>query len=61
MPYNVRYGDNLIASQVVGYIGKNPDYIKKAYADELEEGTLTVNSIIGVAGLEKRFNRSCKG
>jgi cell division protein FtsI/penicillin-binding protein 2 len=61
MPYNLRYGEDLIARHVIGYIGKNPDYVKKVYADELEEGTLTVNSIIGVAGLEKSFQPFLQG
>jgi cell division protein FtsI/penicillin-binding protein 2 len=55
MPYNVRYEEEGIARHVIGYIGKNPEYIRRAFADEMEEGTLTEDSIIGASGIEKTF------
>lgn len=55
MPYNLRYSEEQLARHVIGYIGKNPELIRSKYAEELKQGLLTIDSRIGVAGLEKTF------
>jgi cell division protein FtsI/penicillin-binding protein 2 len=61
MPYNLRYSENQLARHVIGYIGKNPEYVQNSFQQEIEEGTLTENSIIGVAGLEKSYQPFLQG
>lgn len=61
MPYNRRYPQDSVARQVIGYIAKNPEFVKKAYADELAQGLLTENSLIGVSGLERGFQPFLQG
>jgi cell division protein FtsI/penicillin-binding protein 2 len=61
LPYNVRYSDNAIARHVIGYVGKDPAYIEQAFAPELKKGTMTIDSIVGMAGLEKSFQPFLQG
>jgi cell division protein FtsI/penicillin-binding protein 2 len=62
LPYELRYNTEQIAAQhLIGYVGQNKEYIRKKYADELAQGTLTENSVIGISGLEKAFQPFLQG
>jgi cell division protein FtsI/penicillin-binding protein 2 len=61
VPYNRRYGNELLANHVIGYIGKNPHYIAERYTEEVKQGLLTLDSQIGVAGIEKKFQPFLQG
>lgn len=59
--YRLRYGDMQAASQVIGYIGQNPERIARQFADRFRQGELRLTSQIGNAGLEKTFERWLAG
>jgi cell division protein FtsI/penicillin-binding protein 2 len=52
VPYTARYLPDAPASQLIGYLGQNPDLIRERYGQELTRGELSDSSVIGVAGLE---------
>ncbi|WP_035099721.1 peptidoglycan D,D-transpeptidase FtsI family protein [Aneurinibacillus terranovensis] len=55
LPVADRYPENGTANQVIGFIGQNPELIKKLYQSELKSGTLRESSKIGITGLERTF------
>ena len=55
-PYLSRYFADAPAAQLVGYIGENPTLVSELYAQELEQGTMTLSSKLGASGLEKTFD-----
>ncbi|GAB7386478.1 penicillin-binding protein 2 [Bacillaceae bacterium] len=61
LPVKERYEKDGIAKHVIGTVGRNPALIRREFAEELEEGTLTLNSVIGVAGLERSFQPFLQG
>lgn len=62
LPYEQRYDtQHLPAQHMIGYIGENEEYLKEHYPQELAQGTLKENSIIGIMGLEKTFQPFLQG
>jgi cell division protein FtsI/penicillin-binding protein 2 len=62
LPYELRYDlDKLVGQHFIGYIGQNPEYIRNHYFDELKEGTLREDSVIGISGIEKTFQPFLQG
>ena len=62
VPFEIRYDRNhLLAQHFIGYIGENPEFIKQHYSEELAQGNLHENSVIGIAGLEKTFQPFLQG
>jgi cell division protein FtsI/penicillin-binding protein 2 len=62
LPYEQRYDEkNMVAQHLIGYVGQNPAYIRQKYAEELAQGALTENSVIGISGLEKTFQPFLQG
>jgi cell division protein FtsI/penicillin-binding protein 2 len=62
LPYEERYDEkNMVAQHLLGYVGQNPLYIRKKYAEELAQGSLTENSVIGISGIEKTFQPFLQG
>ncbi|KIL41070.1 hypothetical protein SD70_09720 [Gordoniibacillus kamchatkensis] len=51
----IRYPERMPASQLIGYVGRNPERIETVFRDQLERGQLHLDSEIGVSGLEKTF------
>ncbi|GAA4875647.1 penicillin-binding protein 2 [Paenibacillus vulneris] len=56
-----RYDTNVLASQVLGFIGQNPERITKQFTDQFHKGELQLTSKIGGAGLEKSFEPWLQG
>lgn len=54
---HVRYSPDQLASHLLGFISQHPERIAEQFADQLERKQLTMNSLIGSAGLEKSFER----
>jgi cell division protein FtsI/penicillin-binding protein 2 len=62
LPYEQRYDEkNMVAQHLLGYVGQNPLYIREKYAEELAQGSLTENSVIGISGIEKTFQPFLQG
>lgn len=62
LPYELRYDtEQIVAQHLIGYVGQNKEYIRNKYADELAQGTLTENSVIGISGIEKSFQPFLQG
>jgi cell division protein FtsI/penicillin-binding protein 2 len=62
LPYEQRYDDKyLVAQHLIGYVGQNAEYIQEEYADELAQGIVNENSVIGISGLEKTFQPFLQG
>ncbi len=62
LPYEIRYDpEQIVAQHLIGYIGQNAEYVKKYFADDLAQGTLHENSVIGISGLEKTFQPFLQG
>ncbi|MFE5323299.1 peptidoglycan D,D-transpeptidase FtsI family protein [Paenibacillus sp. NPDC056579] len=55
------YGDTVLASQVIGYIGQNPERITRQFTDQFHRGELQLTSKIGGAGLEKTLEPWLQG
>lgn len=55
VPYERRYIPPYPASQLLGFIGQDPDRVKTEFAPMLQQGRLKPDSRIGAAGLEKTF------
>lgn len=51
----IRYPDPMPASQLIGYVGRNPDRIETVFRNQLEKGQLHLDSEIGASGLERTF------
>ncbi|MDF2814144.1 MAG: penicillin-binding protein, partial [Paenibacillus sp.] len=56
-----RYPANASAKHLIGYVGENPERMEQLYARELQTGRLSMNSKIGVAGLEKTLESYLQG
>ncbi|TDF97700.1 peptidoglycan D,D-transpeptidase FtsI family protein [Paenibacillus piri] len=56
-----RYADSQLASQVIGFIGQDPNRITRQYTDQIHRGELQLTSKIGGAGLEKTFEPWLQG
>jgi len=62
LPYELRYDPaQMTAQHLIGYVGQNAEYIKKHFHEELAQGTLQENSIIGISGIEKTFQPFLQG
>jgi penicillin-binding protein 4B len=61
LPVTERYQSDGVGAQLIGYISKNPNLIEKDYAQELKNGELTKNSLIGASGLERSFQPFLQG
>lgn len=55
-PYTRRYLEHAPASQLIGFIGENPERISELYAKELEQGSMKLSSKLGASGLERAFD-----
>lgn len=55
-PYTQRYLDKAPASQLIGFIGENPERISELYARELQQGSMKLSSELGASGLELAFD-----
>lgn len=56
VPYMNRYEKDQPASQLIGFIGQNPDRVRQLYKRQVIDGDMTLSSRIGVSGLEKTFD-----
>ena len=61
VPYIRRYREQPIASHVIGFLAQNPRQIKELYKEQLEQGNLQENELIGASGLERSFDRFLQG
>ncbi|WP_339369371.1 peptidoglycan D,D-transpeptidase FtsI family protein [Paenibacillus elgii] len=61
MTFNQRYAERQPASQVLGFIGQNPERITRQFTDQFHKGELQLTSKIGNAGLEKTFEPWLQG
>ncbi|MEX2105232.1 MAG: penicillin-binding protein 2, partial [Bacilli bacterium] len=61
LPYQRRYDEQMIAKHIVGFTSKDPERVKKEFADEIKAGTLTINSLIGASGIERSFQPFLQG
>src|SRR5690606_31152533 len=52
-----RYFPEAPASQLIGYMGENPQLIQQSYAEELQKGSVSLSTRLGVSGLEFTFDR----
>ncbi|WP_409341578.1 peptidoglycan D,D-transpeptidase FtsI family protein [Paenibacillus sp. MBLB4367] len=59
--YESRYIQPYPASQLIGFIGENPERVQAEYADKLARGQFTLASRIGGSGLEKTFQPYVQG
>ncbi|MCZ8514660.1 penicillin-binding transpeptidase domain-containing protein [Paenibacillus filicis] len=59
--FRQRYDAAQTASQVVGYIGQNPERVTRQFTDQFHKGELQLTSKIGNAGLEKTFEPWLQG
>jgi penicillin-binding protein 4B len=57
MPYTLRYAAGGAASHLLGFVGQHPLRIEALYEKVLNQGSIKLNSMIGLAGLEKQFDR----
>jgi penicillin-binding protein 4B len=57
MPYTMRYAADGAARHLLGFVGQHPLRIEALYEKELNQGSIKMNSMIGLAGLEKQFDR----
>ena len=55
VPYVSRYLPDAPASQLIGFLGQNPELVLERYGPALERGELSTDSVIGAAGLEAVF------
>ncbi|WP_282936414.1 penicillin-binding transpeptidase domain-containing protein [Paenibacillus sp. RC67] len=56
-----RYNSEPIASQLIGFIGQNPERITRQFTDQFHSGELQLTSEIGGSGLEKSFEPWLQG
>ncbi|MCF6094000.1 penicillin-binding protein 2 [Microaerobacter geothermalis] len=56
-----RYQFNGMARHLIGYIGQNPELVKRKYGAEIIQGWITPDTPVGVAGLEYSFQPFLKG
>jgi penicillin-binding protein 4B len=61
LPVTERYQLDGVGAQLIGYVSKNPGLIEQDYAQELKNGELTKNSLIGISGLERSFQPFLQG
>jgi cell division protein FtsI/penicillin-binding protein 2 len=62
LPYELRYSyEDRLASHLLGYLGQNPDWIMQHYPQEVAQGILDENSVIGISGLERTFQPFLQG
>ncbi len=61
MPFKQRYAERQPASQVLGFIGQNPERITRQFTDQFHKGELQLTSKIGNSGLEKTFEPWLQG
>ncbi|WP_238177792.1 peptidoglycan D,D-transpeptidase FtsI family protein [Paenibacillus contaminans] len=59
--YQARYIQPYYASQLIGFIGENPERLQSQFADKLAKGQFTLTSRIGGSGLEKTFQPYVQG
>jgi penicillin-binding protein 4B len=57
MPFTVRYKDAPIARHLLGFIGEHPSRVAQHYEKALGQGFVGDDTPIGLAGLEKQFDR----
>jgi penicillin-binding protein 4B len=57
MPLTVRYSEHPIARHLLGFIGEQPSRIEQQYGKALSQGYVNEHTPIGLAGLEKQFDR----
>jgi cell division protein FtsI/penicillin-binding protein 2 len=56
-----RYRPDEVAKHVIGFIHQNPQLVQSLYADELEQGKMSSDSMVGASGLERSFDRFLQG
>lgn len=61
MTIKQRYAERQPASQVLGFIGQNPERITRQFTDQFHKGELQLTSRIGNSGLEKTFEPWLQG
>ncbi len=62
VPYELRYDDEQLAARhLIGFIGENAEWVKAQYAEELRQGWLEENSLVGISGLERTFESFLQG
>lgn len=60
-PYTTTDFESISAKHVIGYLGKDPEYIERYYGDYVERGVLDENSMIGRSGLQLQFQELLMG
>lgn len=61
LPVMERHPRNGTARQVIGFLHQNPKLVQDEYAEELQNGTMTLDTPVGASGLERSFDRLLRG
>lgn len=61
VPSKVRYVEPYIASHLIGFVSQHPERLKQRYAEQLQNGRLTIDSMIGASGLELSLDSMLHG
>lgn len=62
VPYELRYpAQGRLASHLIGHVGQNPDWVAVRFAEEVSQGILDKNSVVGISGLELTFQPFLQG
>lgn len=62
VPYELRYPvQERLASHLIGHVGQNPDWVTTRFAEEVAQGILDQNSVVGISGLELTFQPFLQG
>lgn len=60
-PFPTRYGEDMAAKHVVGYVSQDPAQVERLYREELAQGVITSDVPVGQAGLERAFEVFLQG
>jgi cell division protein FtsI/penicillin-binding protein 2 len=61
LDYRIRYPENSLARQLIGFVGQNPEWIQSHYAEQLANGKITLRTPVGESGLEHTFDSLLRG
>lgn len=61
VPFVRRYAPQSLAAPLIGYTGQNPDLQRSIYGELAPQGRVSAAEPLGVAGLERTFERFLRG
>jgi cell division protein FtsI/penicillin-binding protein 2 len=56
-----RYRPDEVAKHVIGFVHQNPQLVQSLYADEIKQGKMSADSLVGGSGLERSFDLFLQG